>query len=90
MIDIEEINRDPWSTYPIRKDDLRKLLNALHKCVERVEYLENLAHEVLEYFENYEDFEDGDYGVQQPNEEAYFADLIRRTLDLNTFNGDVQ
>jgi len=92
MINMEDVDRDPWPTYPIHKDDLRKILNALHKCVERVEYLEGLALEVLEYFENYEDFEDGDYGVQEPNEEAYFANLIRERLKLkpNSYNGGSQ
>lgn len=26
MIDLNEINRDPWPTFPVNKDDLRSLL----------------------------------------------------------------
>ena len=27
MIDLNEINRDPWPTFPVNKDDLRSLLD---------------------------------------------------------------
>ena len=27
MIDLNEINRDPWPTFPVNKDDLRNLLD---------------------------------------------------------------
>jgi len=85
MIKLEELDRDPWSTYPVNKDELRKLLYAMHFLIERIEYLESeVLTEVLGYFEDREDFEDGDHGVQEPNQEAYLADLIRKSIVVKT------
>ena len=32
MIDLNEINRDPWPTFPVNKDDLRQLLDDLKRA----------------------------------------------------------
>lgn len=92
MISMEEIERDPWSTYPVPKKDLRAILKALNLCIERLEVLEEMLLENLDYFEEYEDFEDGDYGAQEPNREAYIADRIREVMKLkpNSYNGSSQ
>jgi hypothetical protein len=29
MIDLKELDNDPWSTFPVKKDDLRSLAQAL-------------------------------------------------------------
>lgn len=29
MINLDDMERDPWPTWPVRKDDLRKLASAL-------------------------------------------------------------
>ena len=31
MIDLNEINRDPWLTFPVNKDDLRQLIDNLKR-----------------------------------------------------------
>jgi len=40
MINMEEIDRDPWPTYPINKDELRKVHDVVTKLIRRVEELE--------------------------------------------------
>jgi hypothetical protein len=40
MIDLDEIDRDPWSTYPVSKEELRKVHAVLEKLTNRVSALE--------------------------------------------------
>ena len=41
MIDLNEINRDPWPTFPVNKDDLRELINSLART-------DRLLHELID------------------------------------------
>jgi hypothetical protein len=48
MIDMEEINRDPWPTYPVNKDDLRKVRDRMVDLILRVEDLEAALLQIIE------------------------------------------
>lgn len=40
MLNINELDNDPWPTFPAKKEDLRKIASALEACMRRVEELE--------------------------------------------------
>jgi len=40
MIDLDEIDRDPWPTYPVHKKDLHELNTLVTKLIRRLEELE--------------------------------------------------
>ena len=40
MLDMDELDRDPWPTYPVSKDELRKTHELVTKLIRRVEELE--------------------------------------------------
>jgi hypothetical protein len=40
MINLEEIDRDPWSTYPVDKKDLHEINDLVTKLIKRVSALE--------------------------------------------------
>lgn len=40
MIDLNEIDRDPWPTYPVHKKDLHELNTLVTKLIRRLEELE--------------------------------------------------
>jgi hypothetical protein len=41
MIDLDEIDRDPWPTYPVNKKDLHELHDLVTKLIKRLEQLES-------------------------------------------------
>lgn len=43
MINLNDLENDPWPTYPAKKEDLRKLASALESCMRRIEELENVV-----------------------------------------------
>lgn len=51
MVTLEELENDPWSTYPVSKGDLRELLNAW-EFVHRYEDIGPLEVKVIDIFEN--------------------------------------
>jgi hypothetical protein len=40
MIDLDEIDRDPWPTYPVNKDELRRLDKAFQKLIQHLQICE--------------------------------------------------
>ena len=40
MLDMDELDRDPWPTYPVSKDELRKAHEVMTRLIKRVEELE--------------------------------------------------
>ncbi len=41
MIDLDEIDRDPWPTYPVNKKDLHVIHDVMTKLIKRLEHLES-------------------------------------------------
>lgn len=39
MIDLNALDNDPWSTYPAKKEDLRKLADALRMMESELQHL---------------------------------------------------
>ena len=40
MINLDEVDRDPWSTYPVDKKDLHEINDLVTKLIKRVSALE--------------------------------------------------
>ena len=40
MLDMDELDRDPWPTYPVSKEELRKAHEVMTRLIKRVEELE--------------------------------------------------
>ena len=40
MFNMDEIDRDPWTTYPVSKEELRKAHEVMTRLIKRVEELE--------------------------------------------------
>lgn len=79
-MNLDDLNNDPWSTYPVKKDELRKLAAAMHRCIEHMQEMEGILCESLDWLERYEDVLDGDFGMPEPNEAVILADRIRKVL----------
>jgi hypothetical protein len=41
MIDLDEIDRDPWPTYPVNKKDLHVIHDVMTKLIKRLAIMEN-------------------------------------------------
>lgn len=39
MIDMNELDNDPWPTFPVKKEDLRKLADALRMMESELQHL---------------------------------------------------
>jgi hypothetical protein len=48
MVDLNELNNDPWTTYPVSKDELRKTHELVTRLTRRVEELEAAMLQIIE------------------------------------------
>jgi hypothetical protein len=48
MLDMDELDRDPWPTYPVSKEELRKAHEVMTRLIRRVEELEAAMLQITE------------------------------------------